>query len=248
MSRLNHSIQPDLCRRRLLHSTPFLLAALLSGRAFPGFAQDFDIEIPGEPPYAPPVSGRATIFTDVRIFDGTSPALSAPSAVLVRDGRIERIATEPISDAREAWVIAGGGRVLMPGLIDAHWHAFIAATPQPVLMTGDASYLALLAAQEATATLMRGFTTIRDLGGPVFGLKRAIDEGVIAGPRIYPSGAMISQTSGMAISASPSRCRASRAARSAIPSSWASPPSPTARTRSGCGAREQLGWAPARSS
>jgi imidazolonepropionase-like amidohydrolase len=49
---------------------------------------------------------------------------------------------------------------------------------------------------QAEATLMRGFTTVRDLGGPVFGLKRAIDEGVTIGPRIYPSGAFISQTSG----------------------------------------------------
>jgi imidazolonepropionase-like amidohydrolase len=53
-----------------------------------------------------------------------------------------------------------------------------------------------LAARQAEATLMRGFTTVRDLGGPVFGLKRAIDEGVVRGPRIYPSGAFISQTSG----------------------------------------------------
>ena len=110
---------------------------------------------------------------------------------------IERISAEPIEvEAGQVEVIDGGGRVLMPGLIDAHWHAFMAATPQPVLMTADPSYLTLLAAQQAEATLMRGFTTVRDLGGPVFGLKRAIDEGVIVGPRIYPSGAMISQTSG----------------------------------------------------
>src|SRR6202022_509055 len=88
------------------------------------------------------------------------------------------------------------GRVLMPGLIDAHWHAFMAATPQILAMTADPNYLHLLAARQAQATLMRGFTTVRDLGGPVFGLKRAIDEGVVAGPRIYPSGAFISQTSG----------------------------------------------------
>src|SRR5215831_363704 len=88
------------------------------------------------------------------------------------------------------------GGVLMPGLIDAHWHAFMAATPQLVLMTADPSYLHLLAARQAEATLMRGFTTIGDCGGPVFGLKRAIDEGVAIGPRIYPSGAFISQTSG----------------------------------------------------
>ncbi len=63
-------------------------------------------------------------------------------------------------------------------------------------MTSEPSYLHLLAARQAEATLMSGFTTVRDLGGPVFGLKRAIDEGVMVGPRIYPSGAMISQTSG----------------------------------------------------
>ena len=72
----------------------------------------------------------------------------------------------------------------------------MAATPQMLLMTADPSYLHLLAARQAEATLMRGFTTVRDLGGPVFGLKRAIDEGVMIGPRIYPSGAFISQTSG----------------------------------------------------
>jgi imidazolonepropionase-like amidohydrolase len=83
----------------------------------------------------------------------------------------------------------------------------MAATPQMVLMTADPNYLQLLAARQAEATLMRGFTTVRDLGGPVFGLKRAIDEGVMIGPRIYPSGAFISQTSGMEISGSRSRYR-----------------------------------------
>jgi len=118
--------------------------------------------------------------------------------VLVRGHTIERISTSPITVDKNAkvQVIAADGRVLMPGLIDAHWHAFMAATPQTVLMTADPSYLLLLAARQAEATLMRGFTTIRDLGGPVFGLKRTIDEGVTIGPRIYPSGAFISQTSG----------------------------------------------------
>ena len=172
-----------------------LLLALVA--ASPAAAQDFDIEMPGDAAPGRADSGRATLFTDVRIFDGTSPTLSPPSNVLVRGNLIERISAEPIAvEAGRSRVIAGGGRVLMPGLIDAHWHAFMAATPQPVLMTADPSYLTLLAAQQAEATLMRGFTTVRDLGGPVFGLKRAIDEGVIAGPRIYPSGAMISQTSG----------------------------------------------------
>ncbi|HMK00909.1 MAG TPA: amidohydrolase family protein, partial [Reyranella sp.] len=63
-------------------------------------------------------------------------------------------------------------------------------------LTADMGYINLLAGREAEATLMRGFTTVRDMGGPTFGLKRAIDEGIIAGPRIYPSGAFISQTAG----------------------------------------------------
>ena len=84
----------------------------------------------------------------------------------------------------------------MPGLIDAHWHAMLATTPLNELTTIDDGYLNLLAGREAENTLMRGFTTIRDCGGPTFGLKRAIDEGVVVGPRIYPSGAMITITGG----------------------------------------------------
>ncbi|HVJ77811.1 MAG TPA: amidohydrolase family protein, partial [Hyphomicrobium sp.] len=122
----------------------------------------------------------------------------APTNLLVEGNIIRQITTDPIPTASypDARIIDGNGRVLMPGLIDAHWHAFMAAASMTTLMTSELSYVHLLAAQQATATLMRGFTTIRDLGGPVFGLKRAIDEGVVAGPRIYPSGAFISQTSG----------------------------------------------------
>src|SRR3954454_11970996 len=140
----------------------------------------------------------AVLFADVRIFDGRGGSLSAPSHVLVRGTTIERISRDPIavdgdSDIR---VIPAGGRVLMPGLIDAHWHSIMVASSEMVLLTADPGYTQLLAARAAEETLMRGFTTARDLGGPVFGLKRAIDEGVTVGPRIYPSGAVISQTSG----------------------------------------------------
>ena len=82
--------------------------------------------------------------------------------------------------------------------------------------------------------LMRGFTTVRDLGGPVFGLKRAIDEGFIAGPRIYPSGAVISQTSGHGDFRFASTCRVTGRPVQLSPRSKASPPSPTAPTRCGC--------------
>ncbi|WP_029659696.1 MULTISPECIES: amidohydrolase family protein [unclassified Afipia] len=138
-----------------------------------------------------------TIFENVRIFDGKSAQLSAPSHVVVRGNQIERISTSPIPANRSATtkIIIGGGRTLMPGLIDAHWHAMLVrATPAQAF--GDVGYNNLMAGDEATDTLMRGFTTVRDVGGPAFGLKRAIDDGIVKGPRIYPSGAMITVTSG----------------------------------------------------
>src|SRR5918994_528790 len=153
---------------------------------------------------APPVADpRATtakppavLFRDVRIFDGVSSSLSAPSSVLVSGNTIAMISKTPIDPPAGASVIDGGGRTLMPGLIDAHWHTMMATLPLRALLTADDGYLTVAAGQGATETLLRGFTTVRDVGGPSFGVKRAIDEGVIVGPRIYPSGAMISQTSG----------------------------------------------------
>ena len=140
---------------------------------------------------APP----AVLLRNVRIFDGTGAALSPPSNVLVRGNTIERISTAAIA-AEDASVIDGGGRVLMPGLIDAHWHAMFAGLSPADPMANDPGYANLAAAAQATATLMRGFTTVRDLGGSVFALKRAIDEGLVVGPRIYPAGAMITTSGG----------------------------------------------------
>jgi len=137
-----------------------------------------------------------TLFNNVRIFDGKSAVLSAPSNVLVRGNAIERISTAPIATDAATTVIDGGGRTLMPGLIDAHWHTILVRPTAQQAITGDVGYVNILAALEATDTLMRGFTTVRDLGGPAFGLKQAIDQGLVAGPRIYPSGAMITVTSG----------------------------------------------------
>ena len=84
----------------------------------------------------------------------------------------------------------------MPGMIDMHWHPMLVRPTPAAAMADDFGYTTLIAGAEATDTLMRGFTTVRDLGGPAFGLKRAIDEGVVVGPRIYPSGAIVTVTSG----------------------------------------------------
>ena len=139
-----------------------------------------------------------TVIENVRIFDGTHPSLSAPSNVLIRGNVIEKISTGPIPTDRRAdtQIIAGGGRVLMPGLTDAHWHATMVRSTPAQLLSSGLGYTTLLAGAEATATLMRGFTTVRDMGGPAFDLKRAIDEQLLPGPRIFPSGAVITISGG----------------------------------------------------
>ena len=137
----------------------------------------------------------ATLFRNVRVFNGKSANLTASTSVLVVGNKIAKIGSD-IAAPGNATVIDGGGRTLMPGLIDAHWHTMLVRPTPAALLAGDVGYLNLVAGAEATDTLMRGFTTVRDVGGPAFGLKRAIDDGIVAGPRIYPSGAVITVTSG----------------------------------------------------
>lgn len=145
-------------------------------------------------------SPTIVLFENVKVFDGKSSKLSAPTNVLVRGNKIEKISSTPIPVNKRAdtLIINGEGRTLMPGLIDAHFHMMMTATPLQVALNGEPGYLNLIAAREAKNTLLRGFTSVRDLAGPVFSIKRAIDESLIEGPRIWPSGAMISQTSGHA--------------------------------------------------
>jgi imidazolonepropionase-like amidohydrolase len=140
----------------------------------------------------------ALLFENVRVFDGRGTALSPPSNVLVIGDKIAKLSREPIAVPHDVAVrtVPGGGRTLMPGLIDAHWHSMLVAPDMMTAMTSDLGFLTLLAADAARQTLMQGFTTVRDMGGPSFSLKRAIDRGLIEGPRIFPSGAMISQSGG----------------------------------------------------
>ena len=94
-------------------------------------------------------------------------------------GRIKALATGDTAGPEGALTIDCGGRVVMPGLIDAHWHCMFAALPISALLAADIGYIFLAASAEAERTLMRGFTTVRDLGGPSFALKQAIDEGLV---------------------------------------------------------------------
>ena len=93
-------------------------------------------------------------------------------------------------------VIDGKGLTLMPGLIDAHWHTYYANVPVSTLATGDMSEVAILGLLGARDTLMRGFTTVRDIGGNPFAVKKIADSGKFPGPRMLISGPPISQTSG----------------------------------------------------
>jgi imidazolonepropionase-like amidohydrolase len=142
-----------------------------------------------------PAPRPAVLITNAKVFDGKSDKLTANTSVLVVGNKIAKIGGD-IAVPEKATVVNAGGRTLMPGLIDAHWHAMLVRPTPAEAITWDVGYANLVAGAEATDTLMRGFTTVRDVGGPAFGLKRAIDEGVVAGPRIYPSGAVITVTSG----------------------------------------------------
>jgi imidazolonepropionase-like amidohydrolase len=138
---------------------------------------------------------NATLFKNAKVFDGKSNHVTASTSVLVVGNKIEKIGGD-IAAPEKATLIDAVGRTLMPGLIDAHWHAMLVRPTPAEALTWDMGYANLVAGAEATDTLLRGFTAVRDVGGPAFGLKRAIDEGIVAGPRIFPSGAVITVTGG----------------------------------------------------
>jgi len=182
---LTRRISADLSRRGFVAS----VAASITSLGLPKLAGAQSAPVLGRPP-------RPILFTNFRLFDGKSSTLREGLRLLVEGNRIKAVAGGNPAAPDDAQAIDCGGRVLMPGLIDAHWHSIFAALPLPSLMSADVGYIYLTASAEAQRTLMRGFTTVRDVGGPAFALKQAIDEGLVPGPRIYPSGAMITATGG----------------------------------------------------
>jgi len=135
-----------------------------------------------------------TLITNVRVWDGTSDDLTDVTNVLIVDNLIHSIGSDVNSE--NATVINGGGRTLMPGLIDGHAHISLVAGPHTLANNMHWSEVGAKMTAEAEKMLLRGFTTIRDAGGPTYGLAKAIDGGIVPGPRIYPSGHFIGQTSG----------------------------------------------------
>lgn len=135
----------------------------------------------------------AILIRNVQLFDGTGSARQ-PRNVRIAGNRIDAVSPGDIPVLPGTTVIDGAGQTLMPGLTDAHWH-MSAVKGVPWMGSDDAVAVALVL-QDAAFQLMRGFTAVRDTAGFVFGIKAAIDRGIMPGPRCYPSGAALSQTSG----------------------------------------------------
>ena len=136
-----------------------------------------------------------TLFTNVDVFDSENATVIENASVLVEGNLIAAVTTDPIN-AEGATVIDGEGRTLVPGLIDGHNHIMLPASPLALAYSLHWTYIGALVAREAERMLMRGFTTLRDAGGPCYGIADAIDEGIVSGPRIFCSGHFIGQTSG----------------------------------------------------
>jgi imidazolonepropionase-like amidohydrolase len=134
-------------------------------------------------------------ISNVNVFDSVNARVTGPTDVTVRGGLIASITPAGSTEFSGA-KIDGTGKTLLPGLIDAHWHAAFATIPAVMTQLSEVGYVFARAVVSARETVLRGFTTVRDLGGPVFGIKQAIDEGSIVGPRIFPAGGFISQTGG----------------------------------------------------
>lgn len=139
-----------------------------------------------------------TLFENVRIFDGKSTSLTEPMHVLIENGVIAQISASPIQHSDGVTVINGTGRTLMPGLIDVHVHLVFSSLSTSEMASPDLNEEAIIAkaSVQSQKMLLRGFTAVRDVGGPIFPLKTAIDQEKIIGPRVWPAGATVSQTAG----------------------------------------------------
>ena len=135
------------------------------------------------------------LFTRARLFDGVNGDCPDGMSVRVADGRIQEVSAQPLA-AGGARVVDLGGRTLMPGLIDAHVHAFGSdVVPQRIESLGEA-YRTAHAVRMLGHALACGFTTVRDIGGGNYSLYRALADGLVQGPRYLYSGKILSMTGG----------------------------------------------------
>lgn len=141
------------------------------------------------------MTSRPVLLRRGRLIDGTSADATDLVDILIEGDTIREVSPEPLTSAR-AHVIELAGRAVLPGLIDAHVHANVVDNDLGALRDCPASYTALKAANGLKAMLHRGFTTARDAAGADWGLKQALADGVIDGPRLFIAGHAISPTGG----------------------------------------------------
>ena len=133
------------------------------------------------------------LITGVNVWDGTSDSLKKGVDVLVEGNLIKRIGK---IKAPKATIIDGGGRTLMPGLIDMHTHLMFRYGVTVMRNDFDAQAAGAAAMESALLYMQMGYTTVRDVGGNSLGLAKNIAEGRLKGPRIYSSGGAVSAISG----------------------------------------------------
>ena len=134
------------------------------------------------------------VLRKCRIFDGISEELLEGVDILVVGNRITEIGTNV--QAGDGLVIDVGGRFLMPGLIEAHYHAIVSSLDFNVAENSSPYVIGQHARYYLEDSLYRGFTSIRDAGGADYGLADAILQGLIRGPRLFYSGKALTQTGG----------------------------------------------------
>jgi imidazolonepropionase-like amidohydrolase len=148
--------------------------------------------VSAQEPDAPP----RIVFKNCNVFDGKAAKLASGRSVLVEGNLIKTIGDQALS-AAGAEVIDCGGRTLMPGLIDAHTHLYMNMSGGvPGMEMASWDEIGPRSVHMAVEYLLSGITSVREMGGGGSGLKKTVDAGLVAGPRIYPGGAYISQTSG----------------------------------------------------
>ncbi|MGI9264800.1 MAG: amidohydrolase family protein, partial [Gammaproteobacteria bacterium] len=137
------------------------------------------------------------LFTNVNVFNGTDNRLYENHSVLIEGNLIKSISADTISPGENTTVIDGGGRTLMPGLIDSHVHFYLSmGGGRPGMETSRWDYFPAMGAAAAQEWLADGFTTVRDMGGMHDGLRKVIDAGMLDGPRMYLAAGMVTQSSG----------------------------------------------------
>jgi imidazolonepropionase-like amidohydrolase len=135
------------------------------------------------------------LITNANIFDGVDDDLIEGADILIEGNLIKQISSD-IQAPAGAEVVDAGGKTVIPGLIDMHWHSAFNSMSIAEGFNTDLAFHLLIGAKSNEKALLRGFTTVRDMAGNVFALKTLTDRGVYDGPRIFPSGPAISQTSG----------------------------------------------------